>query len=126
MARRIFISFAIEDVRYRDLLRGQARNNLSPFEFVDMSAKQPWDNSWKTNCRIRIKGCNGVVALVSNNTYRADGARWEMNCARQEGIPMIGVQIHSTFPGIVPPELADYRVIEWTWAGISAFINGLN
>lgn len=37
--KRIFISFAKEDIRLRDLLRGQARNKNSPFEYVDMSVK---------------------------------------------------------------------------------------
>ena len=63
--KRIFISFAIEDENLRDLLKGQARNKNSPFEFVDMSVKQPWDSKWKTNCRIRIKGCDGVISIIT-------------------------------------------------------------
>lgn len=39
--KRIFISFAIEDERLRDFLKGQAKNENSPFEFVDMSVKKP-------------------------------------------------------------------------------------
>ena len=66
----IFVSFAVEDKTYRDFLVGQARNAKSPFEFVDMSVKQPWDNAWKTNCRTKIKGCDGIIALVSKNTDR--------------------------------------------------------
>lgn len=53
--KRIFISFAIEDSNLRDLLVGQAKNKRSTFEFVDMSVKQPWDSSWKTNCRTKNK-----------------------------------------------------------------------
>ena len=34
--KRIFISFAIEDEDLRDLLKGQARNQKSPFEFIGM------------------------------------------------------------------------------------------
>ena len=41
--KRIFISFAIEDEKYRDYLVAQAKNERSPFTFVDMSVKQPWD-----------------------------------------------------------------------------------
>ena len=41
--KRIFISFAIEDANLRDLLVGQVKNENSPFEFVDMSVKAPWD-----------------------------------------------------------------------------------
>lgn len=54
---RIFISFALENKTSRDFLVGQAKSAKSPFEFVDMSVKQPWDSAWKTNCRTKIKGC---------------------------------------------------------------------
>ena len=37
-SKRIFISFAIEDSQYRDLLKGQALNTDSPFTYTDMSA----------------------------------------------------------------------------------------
>ena len=47
MKYRIFISFAIEDKSSRDLLVGQAKNEKSPFSFVDMSVKKPWDKEWK-------------------------------------------------------------------------------
>jgi hypothetical protein len=59
--KRIFIAFAIEDVRSRDFLVGQAKNDNSPFEFVDMSVKQPWETDWESKCRARIKGCDGVT-----------------------------------------------------------------
>ena len=39
-AKRIFISFAIEDLKYRDLLKGQSLNTDSPFSYIEMSAKQ--------------------------------------------------------------------------------------
>lgn len=37
--KRIFISFAVEDAEFRDLLRGQARKEGSQFEYIDMSEK---------------------------------------------------------------------------------------
>jgi hypothetical protein len=46
--KKIFISFAIEDETYRDHLVNQAKNERSPFTFVDMSVKQPWnEEEWK-------------------------------------------------------------------------------
>ncbi len=127
MARthRIFISFADEDAKYRDMLKGQARNERSPFEFVDMSVKEPWDSQWKTRCRTKIKGCDGVIALLSKKTWNADGARWEMKCAVEQGIPIIGVHIHQDDKGAIPPELKGKKVIEWTWAGIKRFLDSL-
>jgi hypothetical protein len=125
VSKRIFISFAIEDANYRDLLKGQALHTDTPFDYTDMSAKEAWDEKWKTNCRARIQGCDGVIALISKRTRNADGAKWEMQCANDEGISMIGVHIHKDDKGQVPAELAGRKVIEWTWDGIARFINSL-
>jgi hypothetical protein len=120
---RIFISFAIEDRNFRDLLVGQARNAKSPFELVDMSVKQPWDEKWKTNCRTRIKGCDGVIALISKNTAGADGALWEIACAQDEGVPIRGV--HCTTDNRPSSTPSGLRMLNWTWENISNFINSL-
>ena len=125
MAARVFISFAAEDVRYRDLLVGQKGLKDSGIDFIDMSVKQPWDERWKTNCRSKIRGCDGFIALLSTKTWGATGARWEMRCADEEGIPMLGIHIHSDDKGGVPPELVGHKVIEWTWNGITSFLNRL-
>jgi hypothetical protein len=125
MAKRIFISFAIEDRTYRDFLVGQARHDDTPFEFVDMSVKEPWDDSWKTRCRTRIKGCDGVIALLSKNTARAEGALWEMKCAVEEKVPVLCVHVFKDDKAPKPSVLAGTPDIEWGWNGIAAFINSL-
>jgi hypothetical protein len=123
---RIFVSFAVEDKIYRDFLVGQARNAKSPFEFVDLSVKQPWDNAWKTNCRTRVKGCDGMVALVSKNTASATGQLWEVKCAREETVPIRGIYVDANNkPATLPTEFSGVRVLNWTWDNIAAFINSL-
>lgn len=118
---RIFISFAMEDIRSRDLLVGQARHSDTPFEFQDMSLAEPFDSKWKTQCRDKIRNCHGLIALLSKKTWRAEGARWEMKCASAEGIPSIGIHIHKDDKGATPPELKG-RVVEWQWNSIANFI----
>jgi len=128
MARnnRIFIGFAIEDENYCHFLVGQARNEKSPFSFVDMSAKEPWDEKWKTNCRSRIKGCDGMIALVSKNTAQAAGERWEVACAKEEGVPIRGIYVDANNkPATLPTEFSGVRVVYWTWENIASFINAL-
>ncbi len=125
VTKGIFISFAIEDVNSRDLLKGQSLKADSPFKYIDLSAKQAWDTKWKTNCRTRIRGCDGVIALISKNTRISDGAKWEMQCANDEEIPMIGVHIHNDDKGQIPPQLAGTKVVNWTWSAITDFINSL-
>ena len=112
---RIFISFAIEDKTLRDLLLGQARNERTPFEFIDMSVKKPWDSSWKTNCRIKIKGCDGVLILVTKNTKNikdAEGQLWEIRCSKEEGIPSLGIWGYSDDkPATLPTELDGIKIV---------------
>lgn len=126
MAKRIFISFAIEDKTLRDFLVGQAKNEKSPFEFVDMSVKKPWDSAWKTKCRTRIKGCDGVLIIVTENTKKADGQLWEVKCAKEEAISCKGIWGDSdNKPSNLPEELKGVKVVNWTWKNISNWIDSL-
>ena len=113
--KRVFISFAVEDKKYRDFLVQQSKNPRSPFEFVDMSVYKPWNNAeWKRKCRNKIQSCDGMLVLLSKNIWKAGGARWEMKCASEEGIPTTGIHIFKNNKGAIPPEL-DGDVSDWTW-----------
>ena len=126
MAARIFISFAIEDQWARDLLRGQARNERSPFEFVDMSVKEPWSDSWKTRCRTRIRGCAGVIALVSKSSKTASGQLWEVKCSKEEGKKVRGIYTTTdNRPATLPSEFNGVRIVGWTWSNIQSFLDSL-
>jgi len=83
-----------------------------------MSVKEPWDEKWKTNCRTKIKGRNGVIALISKNTAKADGAKWEIKCAKDEKIPIVGMYAYSADRATAPAELGSTRVMTWTWDNI--------
>ncbi len=124
--KRVFISFAIEDIEFRDHLIEQARKKHSPFNFIDMSVKIKWNqDEWKKRCRTKIKRCDGVIALLSKKTHNAGGARWEMKCAKEENIKIIGMHIRKNDKGAIPIELQDEEVIEWTWENLEKFINNL-
>lgn len=122
--KRIFIAFAIEDRRARDLLTGQSLNTDSPFEYTDMSAKEPWDSAWKTNCRQAIQGCDGVIALISKNTANAEGAIWEINCALDEDKPVLGIWAYKD-DRATPSAMSGQTLIPWAWDPIAEFIDGL-
>lgn len=122
--KRVFIAFAIEDEKYRNFLVAQAKNDKSPFEFIDMSVKQPWDEQWKTNCRARVKGCDGAVALISKNTAYADGELWEIQCAYEENIPIMLMWINDERPAL-PALLKGKRINIWSWSNLETFIGSL-
>lgn len=121
--KKVFISFAIEDKKFRDFLVSQAKNSRSPFELSDMSVKEPWPQSeWKRKCRMKIKQCDCMIVLLSKNTWHSSGARWEIICAREEGLRLLGMHIKKDDKGAIPPELHGKRIIEWSWEKLEKFL----
>ena len=120
----VFVAFAIEDERQRDFLKGQSLNTKSPFEYVDMSVKEPYDTNWKDRVRTRIRRSDGIIALVSKSTLNSSGEKWEITCAKEEGKKMIGLWAY-TDDRTKPSVLDGYRIITWTWQGIADFIDTL-
>jgi len=125
VANRVFISFAIEDTNLRDFLVGQGRNEKTPFSFTDMSVKQPWDSAWKTQCRTRIRGCDGVIGLITSNTSSADGQLWELSCAYEENIPVFLMYGDASRPSVTPSVISGRRIHIWSWSNISSFLEHL-
>lgn len=119
--KTIFIAFAIEDERMRDLLKGQSLNTRTDFEYIDMSVKTPYASEWKERVRARIRRSEGVIVLISKNSSAATGQKWEISCAKEEGKKTLGLRIykddHSTISGI------QARV--WTWEAVTDFIDSL-
>jgi hypothetical protein len=122
--KRVFIAFAKEDERIRDLVKGQSLNTMSPFEYIDMSVKSPYETEWKERVRTRIRGCDGVIALLSKNSLTADGEKWEIKCAVDEKKPLLGLWIYENDKS-KPTEMGGAKCIVWTWDGIASFINSL-
>jgi len=80
----VFVAFAIEDVRCRDLLKGQSLHTDSPFEYVDMSVTEPYGDEWKKKVRTRILRSDGVIALVSKNSRRPPDRSGRFNAPRMK------------------------------------------
>lgn len=87
----IFVAFAIEDERQRDFLKGQSLHPRAPFQFVDMSVKEPYDSNWKDHVRTRIRRSHGVLVLVSRSSLTSSGQKWEIRCAAEERKPVRGI-----------------------------------
>lgn len=123
--KRIFVAFPAVDETIKTLFTGQAKNAKVPYEFIDMSVKEPYDEQWKTKCRTRIKGCDGVIVLITKNLKTSAGAIWEIKCAKEEGIPIIGVYLNGTVLMDTPDELNGEKKVAWTWDNIKDFIESL-
>jgi hypothetical protein len=120
--KTVFIAFAIEDKTQRDFLVGQSLSTKTPFEFIDMSVKEPYDKQWKDRVRTRIRRSDGVIALISKSTLTSSGEKWEISCAIEEKKSLLGIWAYKndrTFPA----EMSGQKIVEWTWDAIASFID---
>lgn len=125
---RVFISFAIEDQILRGFLVGQKKNARTAIDFTDYSVKQPWDSSWKTNCRARIRSCAGMIAIIMPNTPKADGQLWEIKCAIEERVPLMlmhGYSAPERKLTVLPSLISEFKVLPWSEENIVGFLNTL-
>ncbi|MEV7345048.1 TIR domain-containing protein [Streptomyces sp. NPDC093544] len=117
----VFVAFAIEDETQRDFLKGQSLHPRAPFEFIDMSVKEPYDSNWKDRVRTRIRRSHGVIVLVSKNSLTSTGQKWEIQCAKDEGKPIRGIWAYSGDRTVI----AGVNTVTWTDANINNFIDSL-
>ena len=119
--KTVFVAFAIEDQRQRDFLKGQTLHPRAPYEFIDMSVKEPYDKEWKDRVRTRIKRSNGVIVLVSKNSLNSSGQKWEIQCAKEEKKPIRGIWAYTNDRTTI----AGVTTVVWSDANIAGFIDSL-
>lgn len=119
MKKVLFIAFAIEDERQRDFLKGQSLHPRAPFEFIDMSVKEPYSSEWKERVRTRIRRSDGVIILVSKNSLSSSGQKWEIECAKEEKKPILGIWAYSTDR----TNIVGVNTQVWSDSNISSFID---
>lgn len=117
----VFVAFAIEDERIRDMIKGQSLNTNSPFEYVDMSVREAYDEEWKKKVRTRILRSDGVLVIVSKNSLKSSGQKWEIQCAKEEKKKVRGIWAYNDDR----TDLAGVNTMVWTWANIGDWIDSL-
>ena len=117
----IFVAFAIEDARIRDMIKGQSLNTTSPFEYIDMSVKEAYDEEWKKRVRTRILRSAGVLVIVSKNSLYSTGQKWEIQCAKEAKKKIRGIWAYKEDR----TDLAGVNTMVWTWPNITAWIDSL-
>lgn len=121
--KTVFIAFAMEDEDSRNMFVGQRINASTPFEFVDMSVKEPYETQWKERVRTRVRRSDGVLALISDSTPQASGQLWEIKCAVEEGKPLLGIFVKGCRSK--PSVMGNTICKAWTWDNVADFIDGL-
>tara|TARA_B100000686_G_scaffold353392_1_gene458824 strand:- start:4089 stop:4481 length:393 start_codon:yes stop_codon:yes gene_type:complete len=123
---KVFLSFALRDADLRDTLIEQINNENTPYSLEYLATKASWDPSWKEECKSKISKCDGVIALITNQIIRADGQRWEIECAYDEKLPVLLLQGNSEkLAKKLPSIIDDKDFLDWTLPNIITFLNKL-
>lgn len=117
----VFIACAIEDESQKDSLKSHSLNTTCSFEYTDLSTKQENNSEWKTNVRTKIKGCDGVIVLVSKYSLNSSQQKWEIHCAREEGKKILGIYDNKN----EGTSLVEMNTKAWKWDSIKNFIDSL-
>ncbi|MEP5230890.1 MAG: TIR domain-containing protein [Alloalcanivorax sp.] len=119
--KTIFIAFAMKDEKIRNMIKGQSLNTDSPFEYIDMSVKEAYDDEWKKKVRTRILRSDGVLVIVSENALQSSGQKWEIECAKEEKKKIRGIWAckgdRTNLEGV--------NTMVWTWDNIAKWIDSL-
>jgi MTH538 TIR-like domain (DUF1863) len=128
MARRVFVSFQFEDVRYATLMDAWAANENDEFTFYGERLKVAVNSTEATYIRrvlkAKIRRARVLVCLIGADTARSRWVRWEIRTARLLGKGLVGVLLrpHNRHPVpirnagavFVPYERAEIqRAIDW-------------
>lgn len=117
----VFVAFAIEDESIRNMIKGQSLNTDSPFEYIDMSVKEAYDEEWKKRVRTRIIRSDGVLVIVSKNSVTSSGQKWEIQCAKDEKKKIRGIWAYKEDR----TDLTGVNTMVWTWDNIATWIDSL-
>jgi hypothetical protein len=119
--KTIFIAFAMKDEKIRNMIKGQSLNTDSPFEYIDMSVKEAYDDEWKKKVRTRILRSDGVLVIVSKNSPSSSGQKWEIKCAKEEKKKVRGIWAYKDDR----TNIEGVNTMVWTWPNITKWIDSL-
>jgi hypothetical protein len=122
-APRAFISFEMEDRWARDFIVQHSKDKNNAIQFVDYSVQNPWDSSWKTECKKRISQTKGTIVLLGKTTAHSDAVLWEIAETTRQGNYMFGVQINKDETHAIPAGLPHKNVVRWDFEQIIKWLN---
>ena len=115
---RAFISFQMEDRWAREFLIQHAHDEDNEIEFTDYSVHEPFDEKWKTNCRLRIARTKGTIVLIGSDTWKSEAVLWEIAETLRQQHFIFGIQINKDKTYTIPNGLSAKSVIRWNFEAI--------
>ncbi len=130
--RNVFISFAYEDLKEVNLLRGQSKNEQTDLDFSDYSVKEPYDSKnadyIKNQITEQIKHCSVTIVFLSPDSLNSKWVAWEIKKSKELGKGVIGVYKENEQPSSIPNEVSKYldKIVKWNHQDIMKAIENAN
>lgn len=129
--KRVFLSFRHTDKTKVDLLRGQAKNENSGLDFIDMSLQVPFKSEdaeyIRNGIRARIEQSSVTLVIVSDSTHESDWVNWEIRESLKLGKGVVVVNISNDslvkMPDAVNENKSRIRIVPWDHSEIMNAIN---
>lgn len=120
---RAFISFRMEDLWARDFLKEHVRDTKNAVEFIDYSIHDPFDSSWKRQCKLRIAETKGTIVLIGATTCQSEPVEWEIKETLEQGHQIFGIQVNDGETHPLPKGIPSEGVIRWDFTQISSWLS---
>ena len=126
--RNVFISFSHQDLDEVNLLRGQAKNENSEFEFSDWSLREPFDSDKaeyiRRGIRERIKQCSVTLVYLTPHSAGSKWVDWEIRESARLGKGVVGVYKGDSPPRSLPAAAKEcsVKLVPWKHKGLAAAI----
>jgi len=117
--KRVFLSFASEDLDHVRGLRLLKDNPDFDLEFYDESIKEPIDsrNADYINRVIgeQISRASVTVCLISETTHQSKWVDWELEKSDEEGKTIIAMAIKGVERAVLPRLIKEKNLTFWSW-----------
>jgi len=120
LARRIFVSFAYDDLQQAKGFNLLRWNPHVDFDFVGRHLMSPVDSEnpdyIKSKIREEMKGASCTVVLVGERTAESEWVDFEIRETLAQGKPVLGIRLKGAETAKVPPALieANAKVLDWS------------
>lgn len=115
---------AEQDGLFRNLFTAQWSRAGDQARFLDLPEDGTCAQKWRNDVRTRIRGCDGVIALIGGYTPVSAGQLWQIQCAVAESKPLLGLWVESD-RRVKPVEMGSARCESWSWENIGDFLDRL-
>jgi hypothetical protein len=110
----IFLSYAREDLAVlRSVQEGLVTLNHEVWFDKRLNGGQDW---WDRILQ-RIRDCDVMIVAVSPAMLESDAAAREREYACRLGKPLLPVQVDPVLPDLLPPEIAELHIVDYTNLG---------